>query len=492
MENEKPLIYQFRTLDNYYVYDTNKNAILNVGKKAYDFLLNNNEKLDRDDTRLKSENLNEIIMMLDNGFLSSKRIKKIEHPATNFLKDILDNKLQTITLQVTQQCNLRCKYCAYSGSYINRRHSDKVMDIGMAKKGIDFLLMHSQNSKVINIGFYGGEPLLEFNLVEECIDYAVEKAEGKKVTFNITTNATLLTKEKIAFLEKNDVDLMISLDGPKEIHDRNRRFASSDKGTFDVIVKKMEMIKECFPEFYKKVHFNAVVDPRIDFTCLNEFFSDYELLKDSFINTNFIALENLDISEEKNAELLDIKYRNKYDYEIFKMLLSKLGRVSEKNVSKMALANFEAIKANLYSMRNILRELPDVLHHGGVCIPGGRKLFLNIEGNLYPCEKCSETSDDMKIGSIYEGFDYKKVERLLNIGKLTEKQCKNCWATRLCSICAVSIEENNELSVKKKCEKCQDVKFNTHDMLVKYCMLKEFGYEFDEFANIISFKEVNA
>lgn len=77
-------------------------------------------------------------------------------------------------------------------------------------------------------------------------------------------------------------------------------------------------------------------------------------------------------------------------------------------------------------MRNLANRLPEVFHHGGVCVPGTRKLFMDIQGNLFPCEKCSETSPVMKIGNVEEGFYIKHVEQLLNIGKLSEERCKNC------------------------------------------------------------------
>ncbi|MBD5543345.1 MAG: radical SAM protein [Lachnospiraceae bacterium] len=225
-------------------------------------------------------------IMLQEGFLSNNRVEMIGYSLTNYLSDILDNKIQTLTLQVTQQCNLRCEYCIYFGSYTTRRHSNKVMDFLTAKKGIDFLISHSQNSKLLNLGFYGGELSLEFDLIKEFIKYIQEKAEGKKITYNITSNATLLNKDHIAFFAENDVALTISLDGPKDIHNKNRKFAVSWKGTFDVIVEKMKIVKEKFPEYYSRINFNCMLDPRSDISCVNEFWAKDELLKDSFVNAN--------------------------------------------------------------------------------------------------------------------------------------------------------------------------------------------------------------
>lgn len=82
-------------------------------------------------------------------------------------------------MQVTQNCNLRCQYCVYSGSYINRVHNNKRMSVEVAKQAIDFLVKHSENSKEISIGFYGGEPLLEVPLIREVVDYAEGVFSGK-------------------------------------------------------------------------------------------------------------------------------------------------------------------------------------------------------------------------------------------------------------------------------------------------------------------------
>lgn len=274
----------------------------------------------------------------------------------------------------------------------------------------------------------------------------------KKLTYNITSNATILNEKHVAYFDENDVALTISLDGPKDIHNRNRKFAVSGKGTFDVIVEKIKMIKEKFPKYYNKINFNCVLDPRSDISCVDEFWAKDELLKDAFVNANFISTENM--SEDKKKELLVQTYSYKFEYAMFKMFLSKLGRYSKEKVSKIAEASFESIKTSLFTMRNMAEQFPKEFHHGGVCVPGTRKLFMDTQGNLFPCEKCSETSAIMKLGTIEEGFYIDKVKQLLNIGKLSEVRCKNCWAIRLCNICAVSVDDGEGLSQKKKHRAC--------------------------------------
>ena len=138
-----------------------------------------------------------------------------------------------------------------------------------AKKAIDFLREHSVDSPEVNIGFYGGEPLLEFPLLKKAVEYSEQQFEGKKLTFNITTNGTLLNDEMIYFFQDHDVSLMISLDGPKEINDKNRVFANG-KGTFDTVAKQISRIREIAPQYGAKLQISMVMDPSNDFDCINE------------------------------------------------------------------------------------------------------------------------------------------------------------------------------------------------------------------------------
>ncbi|MEL7658260.1 MAG: radical SAM protein, partial [Bacillota bacterium] len=101
--------------------------------------------------------------------------------------------------------------------------------------------------------------------------YAEERFFGKEVSFNITTNGTLLTSEMVQFFQDHEVNLMISLDGPKEINDKNRVFANG-RGTFDAVMKQIEMIKQVAPDYAKRLAISMVMDPENDFDCINNIF----------------------------------------------------------------------------------------------------------------------------------------------------------------------------------------------------------------------------
>ena len=103
----------------------------------------------------------------DNGLLQETIVEEIEHPETQNLGLLSEHYLGNLILQVTQQCNLRCKYCAYSGNYYNRTHSSERMSFDTARKAIDFYLDRSDKMDDLSLSFYGGEPLLEFALIKK-------------------------------------------------------------------------------------------------------------------------------------------------------------------------------------------------------------------------------------------------------------------------------------------------------------------------------------
>ena len=158
-------------------------------------------------------------------------------------QDMILDELRTypypqMILGLTENCNLRCKYCIFSGNYEEMRtHTFKRMEKETALKSV-------QNMDYINewkeyapdkqpvISFYGGEPLLRFDLIQEVVAYV--KQTGFKTMFSMTTNGTLLTDHIIEFLVTHNVMISVSLDGSKEMHDKNRVFAN-ERGTFDVV-----------------------------------------------------------------------------------------------------------------------------------------------------------------------------------------------------------------------------------------------------------------
>lgn len=125
-------------------------------------------------------------------------------------------------------------------------------------------------------------------------------------------------------------------------------------------------------------------------------------------------------------------------------------------------------------------QLPEIAHPGGPCIPGSRRPMIDVDGNIFPCERVSEKSVNMCIGNIYRGFDEEKIRKILNVGKVTEKQCLNCWNFLHCGMCATAADNMYELSGEKRLSFCNSTKLSTLNRMRTICFLKENGYDFGE------------
>lgn len=451
----KPFVKTFKLCNKYYMYEVNTNDVIKISKELYDYLMHSNNVISDDvDDTVK----NEVNTLIEQGFLIDKHPCTIEHTETPILRSILANNLGKLTLQVTQSCNFKCRYCGYAGdSYLNRSHSNLSMTWETAKKSIDFFISHSGMSRIVEIGFYGGEPFLELDLITKCIEYCEEKMAGKTIRYFITTNATLINQMVIDLLNKYNIFLTISLDGPKELHNKNRRFAINGEGTFDKVFAAIKLLCESVTNVSKNVNINAVVDREENIEEYYGFFENelftsngiivkYSYIDDSLLSDNMPNSEEFVYSMKKNT--LD-KYLRYYSSKEF---------YDE---------SFEEIEDNFDKYQS----LPDTIHHGGPCIPGASRLMVTVMGDLKPCERCSEKSSVLSIGNIYAGFDIDRVSDLLNIGKLTEDSCKKCFAIRSCRICAARIDNINSLSIKHKLKLCEQQKSELIENLKKHVII---------------------
>ncbi len=156
-----------------------------------------------------------------------------------------DYPLHALVMNITNQCNLACTYCYEFGAdkIATPAGKPKYMDIDTARASVDFLLAQSAERKSVHITFFGGETLMNFRLLRDVVVYARERvaAEGRKVDFSLTTNATLLTDEIIEFLADNAIGVTVSMDGPAELQDK-RRVYKSGKGSYAVIEPKLRKL----------------------------------------------------------------------------------------------------------------------------------------------------------------------------------------------------------------------------------------------------------
>ncbi|MBQ6476677.1 MAG: Cys-rich peptide radical SAM maturase CcpM [Clostridia bacterium] len=456
----------FRTYGGCYIYDRSLNTFFRISKEEF-LTFQSLEK-----GKLKSSDDLTISKYLLAGYLTENCVKCIEHPDKSYLQYYVDRYVQYMTLQVTQNCNLRCEYCIYSGTYENQRtHSPKRMSWETAKKALQFYLAHSIDSKKIMIGFYGGEPLLEFELIRKCVSFVENEVQGKEIEFHITTNGTLLTKEKFSFMSEHGFHILISLDGNKDEHDKHRRFASNGEGSFDTIMQNIKMLQEKYPEEIKKVQFNAVMTPEMDLACVMDFFDVDEVISDHYIMFSDVATGFKSDTDEED------RFWTVRNYEYLKYYLALIGKISMDHVSLMAqktLANVLEIRSRMMKHS----QMTECMHHNGPCIPGVRRLFVTVDGDLFPCQNTSEIQDYFRIGSLKEGFLLDKIEHMLNIGALTKDECRDCWKLRLCSICAQQIEFKGVVPQKAdKQKQCTLQERIITQYLHIIAVLNEFGYD---------------
>lgn len=462
----KPFIKLFRTPRQYYFYDVNKNSIICISKSIYNYL--KGELAFRD---LDKADQDRYCLLQAQGYLSEKHIKKLQYCSQNELENLLLNCIEHITLQITQACNLCCGYCPYADmeNMVQRHHTSKKMSWETAKTAIDFLLDHSSNSKEIAISFYGGEPTIEFKLVEKVVLYAEELFIGKKLSFALTTNATLLNDDIMKFMAKHNMNILVSMDGPKSIHDKSRRFASG-KGSFDIAYSNLKKLVEYYDTSkFLPISINMVIDPRNDFDEIEE------LLKDPLFNRVMVSSTIIDDMMLTQKNQISENFLQKMQYQEFLGLLSNLHIVEGINVSQLVSPYISVINETYQRLKSGAYELPDTGTPGGPCVPGQHRLFVSTDGTLYPCERVSETSEAMKIGTLKKGFDYKKATALLNISQLTEDNCKNCWALLYCNLCARFADDNGNLTAvakKRYCsQSCADAESKLRD-----CILMKEGY----------------
>ncbi len=390
----------------------------------YSDVFNNLDTFSRENNKTKWKNL------LQLKYLKNKP-NYIKSTFFNIKKNILSMGLQQLTLEVTEECNLRCNYCIYSEKYPTRRSfTSRYLKWPVAKKAIDYYLSMMREGLKINpnltptFTFYGGEPLLNFDLIKQTVEYVNNINFLIKPAYSITTNGTLLTKKISKFLVENDFSLAISLDGPKDEHDRNR-VTQNKRGTFDIIIKNIDNIND-----KSKLHILPVFDYKSDIFKNNDFFQNANLAKPdrvSFVST---------VSGSNYHESFSIEEIELYRQKIKKAKEQFFGEVLKDQIDRSSyFFHMFGTKAE----RTILA--PAVLYQHdaffpatGSCVPG-KKIFVTVDGFYHICERVPYT---FPIGDVDSGLNYYAIANIID--KYQKKVIENCLASdcpikRLCGIC---------------------------------------------------------
>lgn len=411
------LIHKFRQGNTNFVLDVNTGTVHAVDELVYDLLddekLNSKEQLIKEFSNKYTEEqiteaYEEIEELIKEDILYTKDI--YEPIANNNVK--APDYIKALCLNIIHDCNLRCKYCfADEGEY--RGHKG-VMSPEVAKKAIDFVIEHSGPRKNIEVDLFGGEPLMALETIKEVVAYArkVEKENNKNIRFTMTTNATLLNKEVMEYLNKEMVNIVLSIDGRKEVND-NVRVRRDGTGTYDNILPKIK-------EMVKRRDEGKQYYARGTFTRNNtDFFEDVmHLANEGFdeISIEPVVLPEGDPLSLREEDLPEI-FKN-YD-----KLYEEMAR-RYKNGEK---------EFKFYHFAIDLQGGPCVYKRISGCGAGHEYVAVTPTGDIYPCHQFVG-NEDFILGNIYEGTIKKEISKEFKAAHIYNKpKCKECWARFYCS-----------------------------------------------------------
>ena len=323
--------------------------------------------------------------------------------------------LQTVVMNVTNQCNLSCSYCYEYGEdrIATPEGKTKFMSQETARSTVDFLLDQSPGRRMVHLTFFGGETLLNFPVVKSTIEYARTKAAelGKYIDFSMTTNATMLTSEIISFLAENNVGVTVSIDGPKESNDRFRVFHNG-KGSYDVIapkIKELVKVHRSRPIGARVTLTAQVVDVKKIFRHLTDEmgFDEVGFAPVTTSPVRLYAIGNtgldhvLDQFTELAAEYLDYALENKHH--------------------------------GFSNVNDTLQELHQGVSKAYPCGAGLGLLGVAPSGDIGLCHRFVD-SPAGKLGHIDTGIDREAQAAHLDRGHINTKyDCHTCWARPVCS-----------------------------------------------------------
>jgi uncharacterized protein len=369
-------------------------------------------------------------------------LESLETPTEAELREYISGTCRQLVLTVTEDCNLRCRYCVYSGNYLyHRPHSRRAMTEETALKSVDWFAGMVQPQITVNprkkfgLSFYGGEPLLNFDVVDRVLGYVRERYPGLFYPV-LTTNGTLLTPGIVRTLVANDVGIAVSLDGPQQEHDR-RRIDPAGRGSFQRIMRNLDWFRHEYPEYCRtKVYSSCVFDWCTDLDSVERFFAGnegevpYPIFVTQAGSSNTRYYESFADADRRRCQGAIESLRQRF---------------KTASISGQPISAYLSSSVGMAAMRILIRprlqdQRPPFLPCTGTCVPGA-KVAVGVDGVL---EMCERTNGTYPIGDLARGgIDHGCVSRLIR--EYQEKviaRCRDCPVTRLCDLCFSNVEGN--------------------------------------------------
>jgi len=331
-------------------------------------------------------------------------------PMAGTLKQKTAGVVKALCLHVAHTCNLNCSYCfASQGKY----HGDRaVMSFEVGKRALDFLMENSGTRRNLEVDFFGGEPLMNFQVVKDLVAYArsVEKEKGKNFRFTLTTNGVLVDDDVIQWANKECANVVLSLDGRKEIHDRYR-VDYAGKGSWDVIVPKFQKFVEARQgkEYYM----------RGTFTHANpDFLKDIQQMLD--LGFNELSMEPVVCAADDPSALTE------EDFPIVTQQYEKLAEL-------MLQRDKEGKPFTFYHYMIDLTGGPCIYKRISGCGSGTEYMAVTPWGDLYPCHQFVG-EERFCLGNIWDGVTNKAIQdEFAACNVYAHPECHDCWARLYCS-----------------------------------------------------------
>ena len=347
-------------------------------------------------------------------------VLELEKAGQLFAPDIYENyifdfkKRQTVVkalcLHIAHDCNLACRYCfAEEGEYHGRR---ALMSFEVGKKALDFLVANSGNRVNLEVDFFGGEPLMNWDVVKQLVEYgrSLEKSNNKKFRFTLTTNGILLNDEILEFVNKEMGNIVLSIDGRKEINDKMRPFRGG-QGSYDIIVPKFQKLAE------SRDQFNYYV--RGTFTHNNlDFGEDVKHLAD--LGFEQISVEPVVAEPSEPYALKE---------EDLPVLLEEYDKLAAELLKRQK----EGKGVNFFHFMIDLSGGPCVAKRLSGCGSGTEYLAVTPWGDFYPCHQFVG-KEEFLMGNVDDGIvrtDIRDEFKTCNV--YAKEKCRNCFAKFYCS-----------------------------------------------------------